>query len=603
MMERISENTSNEAKLEVARQLHMQGQYDQAEQLYTQLQRQEQWPQLSELLGILYLQTQRYQDAVNEFEVCASKNYLNPDLCFNFGKAYAELGGVEKAIACYQKALEIDPRHSNSLYNLANVYKQIENFQQAKVFFQKDLEISPKVDTCCALGEIYEREKKLQRALEYYRYALKINPDDCLPKLRIAIALQKKNASAPQMDFAELEVVADYIRDVLDEFPNNHIAYALLGDFYLLLGNLTESMRYMRKSIELEPNFASSHTSLGCQLLLTEKFEQGFKEFLWHGKVTEYDTGTVAKSVAASDKKEWRGEVYQGMHLLVTSEQGIGDQILHSQNLHFLLARGVRITMSVNHKLMPLFVRSFPQVAVYPDCYPIPDSIENDVDYQTSVLGLVTNLVKSLEDITVVPGYLQADEEKIADIGRRYELFDNKLKVGVSWISKSTSSGSNKTIALELWQDILSVPGVQFVNVQYGDVGGEINDISAKFGVDIFQDKAVDILNDQDSFAAQLKNLDLVITISNAAAHLAGALAANTWVVLSHAPLWHWLYSHDHCVWYPSVSLIRRSPHEHWRHVLKRIAAVLPLMVENKQLNRDLFQGLPVPFQVQQLQE
>ncbi|PCJ21911.1 MAG: hypothetical protein COB04_01635 [Gammaproteobacteria bacterium] len=589
-------NQSDEERFNFARSLHFKGEFDQAKRIYLDLQKVQSWPQLSELLGILHLQCERYQEAIEHFKICDEKDYSNADLLFNYGKCYSALGGMEKALELYERALILDPQHSNSIYNLANLYKSIDDFKRARDYFQKDLQLHPKVDTCCALGEIYERDKKLPEALELYYQGLALEPDNPLPKLRISIALQKKNTSAPIIDFSEFNIIFKFCREVLEEFPENAICYALIGDMYLLLGNINESMSHMRKSIALDASFATSHTALGCQLLMTGQFEEGFEEFYWHSQVTEYDTGTVARSVAGSTKNEWSGEVYAGMQLLVTSEQGIGDQILHFHCLPGLIAKGVRLVISVNYKLVPLFVRSFPSVEVYPDCYPIPDAVEEQVDFQTSVLGLTQFIVRTMDDIIGVPSYLQACKEKTAQFAARYVQYDHCLKVGISWSSNSTSTGTAKTIPLDWWHDLLAIEGVQFVSLQYGGVGVEVEQVNTQYGTNLIIDREINITEDQDGFSAMLKNLDLVITISNATAHLCGALGVNTWVVLSPAPLWHWFYGLDHSLWYPSVSLIRRAPHDHWKDVLNRIGVVLPLLASNKSSGIDLFDGVPEHF-------
>lgn len=594
------QHMTREEQFNYARKLHFEGLFEQAESNYLQLMKVESWPQLYELMGILCLQNDRFKEGIDYFKVCESKNYLNADLLFNFGKCYSSLGGMEKAIELYERSISLDAEHSNSIYNLANLYKNIEDYKRAKEYFLRDYQLEPKVDTCCALGEIYERERDLPRALEYYYLGLGLEPDNPLPKLRIAIGLQKKNTSAPMVDFSDFQTIFQFCREITAEFPNNAICYALLGDMYLLLGNLNESIAHMRRSIALDGSFATSHTALGCQLLMKGQFEEGFREYYWHSQVSDYDTGTVARSVAGSSKNDWTGECYEGMRLLVTSEQGIGDQILHFHCLPALLTKGVRLIISVNHKLLPLFVRSFPEIQVYPDCYPIPDSVEEQVDFQTSILGLTQILVRKLEDIHSVPSYLKACDEKKAGIAKRYKNYDGHLKVGISWSSNSQSTGSSKTIPLDWWHELLAIEGIQFVSLQYGDIGDEVANVNQNHCTQLIMDGEINITDDQDGFAALLSNLDLVITISNATAHLCGALGVNTWVVLSPAPLWHWFSGMDHSVWYPSVNLVRRSPHEHWKDVLNKIGMNLPQLVSNKVNGRDLFEGVPADLTPQQ---
>ena len=72
-------------------------------------------------------------------------------------------------------------------------------------------------------------------------------------------------------------------------------------------------------------------------------------------------------------------------------------------------------------------------------------------------------------------------------------------------------------------------------------------------------------------FAAQIAAMDLVITIDNSTAHLAGALGIPVWVLLPFAPDWRWLLDREDCPWYPAMRLFRQPEPGDWQSVVERV--------------------------------
>ena len=92
-----------------------------------------------------------------------------------------------------------------------------------------------------------------------------------------------------------------------------------------------------------------------------------------------------------------------------------------------------------------------------------------------------------------------------------------------------------RSTTLDQWQSLLAVPGARFVNLQYGDCTAELAAAAAR-GDHIEHWSDVDPLHDLEGFAAQVAELDLVISVDNATVHMAGALGVPVWILLHAAP-------------------------------------------------------------------
>jgi hypothetical protein len=166
-----------------------------------------------------------------------------------------------------------------------------------------------------------------------------------------------------------------------------------------------------------------------------------------------------------------------------------------------------------------------------------------------------------------------ADVAKFAD--RLAEFRGNKL-VGICWRSHKLSATRNKKYtALEDWGGILSVPGVVFVNLQYGECEEEIQQIERELSIRILRWEDLDLMNDFSSVAALIKNLDLVISVSSAIVPLAGAVGARTLCMTYEN--WVLLGEKNNYPWFPSVTPIVVPP-------LQAMATALPSVEQRVRL-------------------
>jgi ADP-heptose:LPS heptosyltransferase len=146
------------------------------------------------------------------------------------------------------------------------------------------------------------------------------------------------------------------------------------------------------------------------------------------------------------------------------------------------------------------------------------------------------------------------------------------FKIGIAWQGNPTHQRDRqRSIPLVRFARLAQLEGVQLFSLQKGQGTEQLREAADRFAVTDLESG----LDDFHDTAAVLWNLDLVITIDSAVAHLAGPLGVPVWVALPFAPDWRWLLDREDSVWYPSMRLFRQPEPGNWEAVFERMAAEL----------------------------
>jgi len=134
--------------------------------------------------------------------------------------------------------------------------------------------------------------------------------------------------------------------------------------------------------------------------------------------------------------------------------------------------------------------------------------------------------------------------------------------VGLVWKGNAAPNPHRSLPGLSTLASLWSIPGVTFVSLQKGP--GEDEAAAPPAGQPILH-LGSDILDFADT-AAIVAQLDLVICIDTAIAHLVGALNKPCWVLLPAIGVdWRWLQERTDSPWYPgAMRLFRQSKSGDW---------------------------------------
>jgi hypothetical protein len=305
--------------------------------------------------------------------------------------------------------------------------------------------------------------------------------------------------------------------------PDRPDPAAMLAATLRALGRAREAIAVVSAALERWPEHAELRLQRALALLEEGDYPAGFADF-----DARWDIGEITRPTPPAPW--WQGEDIAGKCLLVLPEQGFGDILLMARLLAPLKARtGAQVLLAARPPLMRL-LRGLDGVdGLLAADAPIPK-----VDAAVMMMELPARLGLTADAVPPAPAlHIPADAASRA--ARIAAPFADRLKVGVMWAGSTTYRGDRKrSVEAERFAPLAAIPGVQLFSLYKGPLG-------ARFRASPASAIILDASGDERDFAdcaAMIRQLDLVISIDSAVAHLAASLGADTWVALDHAPYW-----------------------------------------------------------------
>jgi len=546
-------------------------------------------------LGISLHSLGRSAEAVDIFEKAAS---LEPTFLAHFalGNALQSLGRFDEAIARYERALSLERGSAPAHNNLGNAYKALGRLTEAAASYQRALAYQPgHVRAHYNLGTVLHDAGKAKEAAASFRKALDLAPDFAEAHVNLGAALR---------DLAALDEAYQHLQRAIQLSPQDPAAFNNLGSVLADMGKFEEAIDCYNKAAALRPDLAELRHNEGVALQAAGREEEALERYQhaqhmrpefadaaynaallklmlgdfkagWEAYECRWRRDAPGLGFRSFPQPQWEGQ--GGGGILVWGEQGIGDRVLYASMIPDLLARGHRVVMETEPRLIGLFERSFPGVkAVGKQAPPHEATARPDIQWQSALASLGRWLRSDISAFPRTP-YLKPDEARKQEYRRLLKTDHEGPVVGISWISRNPKMGVHKTSELKEWAPILHVPGVRFVDLQYGDTAVERAAVEAELGVRVEHIPDLDLRDDIDGVAALAAACDLVISVSNTTVHLAAALGTPTWVMVptSVGNLWYWMRGDTPTPWYECVTLFRQQHSGRWSETICRISQSL----------------------------
>ena len=495
-------------------------------------------------LGLLLQEMNRLEESEKSCNraILIDQNYAEGYI--NLGITLHHLNRLSDAEINYKKAISLDPTIPKAYNNLALTLIEMGNPAEAEVNCRQAIIFKPDYDEAHNhLGMALHDLGRLAEAEASYKQAIAINHKLVNPHVNLGFLFAKRK----QYDKAK-------------EYYNN--ARPLIKDI-----------------VDIGYNLAGLYLALG-------EFSSGFELYETRYHPNRKDRQAIPPKISTP---QYRGKDLgldiRGKHLLICSEQGVGDEAMFASVLPELAIvmkqdPNTRITLACEPRLVELFNRSFDFLTAIPK----PENheyktLEKELDYWIFIGSLPKLYRNKIEDFHNNQPYLVPDQSLVNVWNTRFNTLPHKINIGISWRGgRERTNQVERSLSLEKMRPILSKvnQNANIINLQYGDHQQEIQSFTEKTGITIFDWEDHDPIKDLNNFTAQISALDLVISIDNSTVHFSGAVGTEAYVLLPFNQDWRWLDHSTDSYWYPNLmTLFRQHSTGVWDDVLNDVSNAL----------------------------
>jgi len=541
-------------------------------------------------LGNLFGQTLRLTDAEAAYERAIA---IRPDFAHahnNLGNLFKATNRIAQAERAYLHVLQLQPQHAEAWNNLGAVLKATGRPAEAEMALKRAIDLLPTyADAHINLAALFADSGRPDEAEAGYRRALALDPHSPDAYNNLGILMQRTGRAA------EAEAA---LRQALALAPAFAQAHNNLGNILKENDRLADAILAYRQAVELQPLYADAHNNLGTALKETGQFDAAQASYgraleiapdnadarlnhamflLLQGDLRrgwqEYESRwkTTGAKLPPYSQPLWHGAIDPaGKTIFLHSEQGFGDTLQFIRYAKLLAARGATVYAGVPSELKTL-IATCPGVArVFDSGDPIPS-----FDYHCPLMSLPLAFDTELATIPAAVPYLASNPDKAAWWRNRLGPTSG-LRVGIVWAGNARRHNPSvhavdrqRSLHVERYAPLLALPGITFFSLQVGTEAA----LQAK-AHPVIIDFSTDLLDFSDT-AALIGELDLVISVDTAIAHLAGALGKPVWMLNRYNTCWRWLIERDDSPWYPSMRIFRQAQPGDWDEVIYRVRDAL----------------------------
>lgn len=314
----------------------------------------------------------------------------------------------------------------------------------------------------------------------------------------------------------------------------------------------------MRVCRVTEASGAHSRYEHACEQLRAGNYKHGFRNY-----ESRWEAAGIPRPVHTDRAllgPEWRGQDLRGKRILLHAEQGFGDTVQFLRYVPLVTQLGAaEVTVEVQPELRTL-------VAGMPSGFTLGTGTPaGKYDFHCSLLDLPIAFRTTLSTIPK-PVHLELRETVLghwqARIGRT-----RRMRIGLVWGGNPrNSTDAKRSVNLHALSPLLSTfTDADFFSFQVGPPARQLKECEGPV-IDLKP-----FLTDFVETAAALRQMDRIISVDTAVAHLAGSLGLGVFLLLCHRPCWRWLLETKSSPWYPTMKLIRQPSPGDWPSVIENL--------------------------------
>jgi tetratricopeptide (TPR) repeat protein len=408
------------------------------------------------------------------------------------------------------------------------------------------------------LAILLKGANRLPAAIAHLRRAIAYAPNEA--------ALHSNLGNMLWMNVAFDEAMQEF-RRAIELDPNRPEVYHNLGLLYFSLGEYTEAIASYDRALAMQPDNKLIAWDRSLALLASGDLARGFAAYEVRLDLEDRSMGfdPTLRAVRSIPLPLWQGEGLAGKTLYSYAEQGLGDTVQFARFLTLAARRGARVIFDCQPELLRLLANLPGLAELRPAGSPLPAA-----DFHAPLMGLPHRLGITFDTLPNDVPYLVPPPMIVGP--RLTRPPGTRLAVGIVWAGRPAHTNDhNRSMTLEYLLALADIPGVALYGLQVGPRAADIRALSAQ---GLVHDLSPEIRDFADT-ARLILQLDRIVTIDSAVAHLAGALARPTFVLVPFTPDWRWLRGREDSPWYPTLRLFRQETPRDWAGVVRRVRAAL----------------------------
>ena len=538
-----------------------------------------------QLAATIFLEQGRYNEAMKHFSTAHSLRPDNETVLMNWGVCYLRQGDAATAFDKFSAGLAQSPDDTFLLQNYINAAFKIERVTEAEKALIKLKNLLPDAHATknlCGMHALALRDHPA--ACRYFVEAIAASPDNPLYHANLALVYEELNKLTAARFHCEKASALGYAGASL-YLTRACIAYDTC--------DYKEAIDWLDQALERTPKDSDLRYYRGLAHLAAGDFEKGWRDYESRFLCQHWMDRDYAAAIRAWGKiPEWKGEPLNGKHLLVVSEAGYGDSLMMMRYVPALARQAARISLVLGphtEALSPL-LKTLPDIEHIFTSAKEAEAAAGKADFHICVGSLPYRLQSRVESVPapVPPDFsnplLVERGQKWADWlalnqppASENTLSGDHLRIGVNFGGNPNHKNDHRrsvpfALGWQLLREIVTrsekLKGARLISLQH-----ELSQ-EQKQQLQSGEEAGSHITDFADS-AALMAQLDLVISVDSALAHLAGTCGKSGCLLLPYGPDWRWAFKKETSLWYPGLQLFRQSSPGDWKSAFTALALSL----------------------------